>query len=38
MSCDKCIKGIIMKQIKISEFDAVQCDCTIDEWFNGLKT
>ena len=37
MKCKKCIKGVIMKQISLGEFEPIPCDCSIEKWFEGLK-
>ena len=37
MKCTKCVKGVIMKQIAIADYDMEPCECVIDEWFRGLK-
>ena len=35
--CDKCEKGIIMKQISLAEYVPIECECTREKWFEGLK-
>ncbi|SVD07145.1 uncharacterized protein METZ01_LOCUS359999 [marine metagenome] len=37
MRCNKCIKGIIMKQIAIAEFIPMQCECVVEQWFEDVK-
>jgi hypothetical protein len=37
MKCGQCVKGIIMKQIALSEWSAEPCTCTINNWFTELK-
>jgi len=44
MKCDKCINGVIMKQIAIAEYEPIPCDCVIKEherryanWFKIVK-
>jgi hypothetical protein len=45
MKCEnKCINGIIMKQIAIADYEIIRCDCAIekeleayDNWFGILR-
>jgi hypothetical protein len=44
MYCNKCNKGIIMKQLRLTEFTAILCECSIDhemnrygEWFKKMR-
>tara|TARA_R100000152_G_C6661845_1_gene100536 strand:- start:265 stop:387 length:123 start_codon:yes stop_codon:yes gene_type:complete len=37
MKCNKCINGVIMKQIALAEFIPEPCDCVVKNWFDGLK-
>ncbi len=37
MKCNKCVNGVIMKQIAVAEYIPEPCDCVMEEWFKGLK-
>jgi hypothetical protein len=36
-ACINCEGGVIMKQLRVADFEAMPCDCAINDWFNGLK-
>ncbi len=37
MKCDKCVDGVIMKQISVAEYIPIECDCIISKWFESLR-
>tara|TARA_R100000231_G_scaffold128325_1_gene99375 strand:+ start:587 stop:760 length:174 start_codon:yes stop_codon:yes gene_type:complete len=37
MGCNKCINGVIMKQISLAEFVPEPCDCVVEDWFKSLR-
>ena len=37
MKCKKCINGIIMKQVAISDWSAEPCSCLVENWFKIVK-
>jgi len=44
MKCNKCIKGVIMKQIALGEYIPEPCSCIIKQeekryakWFNNVR-
>jgi hypothetical protein len=36
MKCNKCIKGVIMKQVALAEYIPEPCTCMVEKWFKGL--
>ncbi len=36
--CNKCDRGIIMKQIRKGDWDIEPCDCIMEEWFHIVKS
>jgi len=36
--CNKCDRGIIMKQISKGDWNIEPCDCIMEEWFHIVKS
>jgi hypothetical protein len=37
MKCNKCINGVIMKQVAIADWNPEPCSCHIEKWFRIVK-